>query len=388
MTHLYGLTDAEAKVAERAAAIAKDVAGPAAAQVDAQGRFPKEAIGALAAQGFLGLCLPASHGGQGQSTRVFAAVVEEIAQACGSTAMVYVMHVSAAQSIAASTTLADKDALLREIAGGKHLSTLAWSERGSRSQFWLPMSKLEPDGDGFKTTARKSWVTAAGSADSYVSSAQMPGAKSPMESVVYLLRRKAAGVRVPAAFDGLGLRGNDSAPVDLESVRLRKGDFLGDSGGGFNVMLGALVPWFAAGTAAMAHGLCRAAVGATAAHLTAAGFESNGSKLRDLPNLRARLAEMSLRTEQSRALLGYALALLAKPDETVPLYFLQARLSGIQAALEVTDLAMKTCGGAAFSKHLPIERLFRDARAGWVMAPTADHLLEFIGRALTGLPLV
>jgi len=53
----------------------------------------------------------------------------------------------------------------------------------------------------------------------------------------------------------------------------------------------------------------------------------------------------------------------------------------------VTDLAMKTCGGAAFSKHLPVERLFRDARAGWVMAPTVDHLQDFIGKALTGLPL-
>jgi alkylation response protein AidB-like acyl-CoA dehydrogenase len=250
------------------------------------------------------------------------------------------------------------------------------------------MSRLEPDGDGFKTSARKSWVTAAGNADSFVSSAQIPGAKSPMESVVYLLRRKTSGVRIPSAFDGLGLRGNDSAPVELEAVRLRKGDLLGDAGGGFNVMLGALVPWFAAGTAAMANGLCRAAVGATSGHLQGAGFDTNGSKLRDLPNLRARLAEMSLRTEQSRALLGYALALLAKPNDLLPLYFLHARLSGIQAALEVTDLAMKTCGGAAFSKHLPVERLFRDARAGWVMAPTADHLLEFVGRALTGLPLV
>jgi alkylation response protein AidB-like acyl-CoA dehydrogenase len=70
-----------------------------------------------------------------------------------------------------------------------------------------------------------------------------------------------------------------------------------------------------------------------------------------------------------------------------PLFVLQTRLASIDAALEVTDLAMKACGGAAFSRHLPVERLFRDARAGWVMAPTADHLREFIGRSLTGLPL-
>jgi alkylation response protein AidB-like acyl-CoA dehydrogenase len=66
---------------------------------------------------------------------------------------------------------------------------------------------------------------------------------------------------------------------------------------------------------------------------------------------------------------------------------LLTRLASVEAAVDVTDLAMKACGGAAFSKQLPLERVFRDARAGWVMAPTVDHLDDFIGKALTGLPL-
>jgi alkylation response protein AidB-like acyl-CoA dehydrogenase len=153
-------------------------------------------------------------------------------------------------------------------------------------------------------------------------------------------------------------------------------------------MLQVVLPWFAIGTAAMAHGLCRAAIGATTAHLSGAGFEFNGSKLRDLPNLRSRLAQMMVRTEQSRALLGYTIGLMEKPIDATPLYVLQSRLSAIQAAVDVTDLAMKTCGGAAFSSHLGVERMFRDARAGWVMAPTVDHLEDLVGKALTGLPLL
>ena len=74
-------------------------------------------------------------------------------------------------------------------------------------------------------------------------------------------------------------------------------------------------------------------------------------------------------------------------SETAPLYVLEARLTSLEAAVDVTDLAMKTCGGAAFSRQLGIERLFRDARAGWVMAPTVDQLNDFVGRVLTGLPL-
>ena len=96
---------------------------------------------------------------------------------------------------------------------------------------------------------------------------------------------------------------------------------------------------------------------------------------------------MSARTEQARALLGTALDRIESGAADAPLYVLQARLASLQAAVDVTDLAMKTCGGAAFSKHLGVERVFRDARAGWVMAPTVDHLQDFVGRALTGLPL-
>jgi alkylation response protein AidB-like acyl-CoA dehydrogenase len=387
MPHVYGIDGETARLAERAAEITRSTAARNASEVDQQARFPAESVSALGREGLLGLCVDPAFGGQGQGPRAFAAVVEEIAQGCGSTAMVYVMHVSAAQAIASSETLADRDALLRDIATGKHLTTLALSEKGSRSQFWAPVSKIVASNGGFRTSAAKSWVTAASHVDSYVSSGQQPGAASPLESTLYLARRGAPGLKVAGRFDGLGLRGNESAPVSLEDMKVTSADLITAQGQGAKAMLEVILPWFALGTAAMANGLCRAAVGATAAHLSGAGFEHTGEKLRDLPGLRARLAQMSVRTEQSRALLGYTLGEVERPSPTTPLFVLQSRLAAIEAAVDVTDLAMKACGGAAFSKHLPLERLFRDARAGWVMAPTVDHLQDFIGRALTGLPL-
>ena len=382
MMHPYGVEPSDPSVSA-ATSIAKEIAGPAAADVDVRGRFPKESLDALRAKGLMGLTVPAELGGKGLGPRAFCAVVEELAKACASTAMVYVMHVSATAAVAASKTLAARAAVLKEIAAGRHLTTLAFSEKGSRSIFWIPVSKLE----GGRTSARKSWVTSASAADSYVSCAGLPNAKSPLESVLYLVKREAAGVKVAGTFEGLGLRGNDSAPVDLEGVAVPAEALLCAPGEGIGAMLQVVLPWFAIGTAAMANGVSAAAVAATAAHLSGAGFEFNGSKLRDLPNLRARLADMSVRTEQSRALLGYTLGLMEKPGDATPLYVLQSRLAAIRAAVDVTDLAMKTCGGAAFSKQLPIDRLFRDARAGWVMAPTADHLEDLVGKALTGLPL-
>jgi len=387
MVHAYGLSPSAQENVDAASTIAKEVLSQHAADVDVRGRFPAEGMKALADAGLYGLCITKEANGKGESMRAFAGVVEELAGACASTAMIYVMHVSAAQAIAASAILGERDSVLKEIAAGKHLTTLAFSESGSRSQFWIPISKLEERNGHYVTSASKSWVTAAGHADSYVSTAQKPNAASPLESTVYLVRTKADGVRVTSAFNGLGLRGNDSAPVSLDQITVQKTDLISAPGEGPKVILEVVLPWFAIGTAAMANGICRAALQRTTEHLVSTGFEHDGSKLRDLPNLRARLAEMSVRTEQSRSLLGQTLDQIDSPSEVTPLFVLQSRLAALQAAVDVTDLAMKACGGAAFSRHLGIERLFRDARAGWVMAPTVDHLNDFIGRALTGLPL-
>jgi alkylation response protein AidB-like acyl-CoA dehydrogenase len=388
MPHVYRLDPKTTSFLARVEACTREIVAPRAAEVDDGRTFPEAQLGALAKTGLLGVSIPTELGGLGLGPRAFVAAIESVAGACASTAMIAVMHVAATQAIVGSTTLSGRDALLAQIASGKHLTTLAFSERGSRSQFWAPVSRLRADGDRCLIDAEKSWVTSARHAASYVALAQAPDAKSPAESTLFLVRTGASSTAVaPTGFDGLGLRGNDSAPVRFSGHPIAAGDLLCEQGKSEALVMGAVLPWFAIGTAAMAAGLARAATSATRDHLAAAGFEHTGQKLRDLPNLRARLAQMSVRTEATRALIGHALDHLEDPSDIAPLFVLQARLSALETATEVTDLAMKTCGGAAFSRHLPVERLFRDARAGWVMAPTVDHLQDFVGRALTGLPL-
>jgi alkylation response protein AidB-like acyl-CoA dehydrogenase len=385
---MYGLSATEQGFVRAAAEIATNVLAPDAPEIDRAAVFPEQGLAALAEAGFFGLCLPEALGGKGQPRRVYCAVVEELAAACASTAMIYVMHGTASQVIAAAPPSPERQEILREIARGRHLTTIAFSERGSRSQFWAPVSQLEERSSGYAINAFKSWITSANHADSYVAAAQIPGASGPFEAVLYLARRAAPGVRVAGGFDGLGLRGNDSAPVIFDGLSVTSGDFLSPLGEGTQMLLRVPFPWFNIGTAAMAVGLCRTATQATAAHLSGTGFEHTGEKLRDLPVLRARLGQMSCRTEQARALLAHTVRVMEAPDDSLTLFILQSRLAALEAAIDVTDLAMKTCGGAAFSRHLPLERLFRDARAGWVMAPTVDHLAEFAGRFLTGMPLL
>src|SRR6476659_4394787 len=155
---------------EAAVSNAKDVAdrvlAPAARQNDKEGRFSSEAIKAFGTAVLLGLMLPTDIGGSALGPRTFAAIVSALAEADASVAMVYLMHVCATATIAAARNGAAVATTLQEIAAGRHLSTLAFSEAGSRSHFWAPVSRAHRNGDGVTISAKKSWVTSAGHAQS------------------------------------------------------------------------------------------------------------------------------------------------------------------------------------------------------------------------------
>jgi alkylation response protein AidB-like acyl-CoA dehydrogenase len=97
---------------------------------------------------------------------------------------------------------------------------------------------------------------------------------------------------------------------------------------------------------------------------------------------------MRLTTDTTRAFLADTLAALGEGSPDAVLRVLESKALAAESAIDVTDLAMKVCGGAAFRKEVGIERRFRDARAARVMAPTTDALLDFVGRAISGMPLL
>src|SRR5262249_27508537 len=274
------------------------------------------------------------------------------------------------------------------ISAGKHLTTLAFSEAGSRSHFWAPVSRAKRNGSNVQLTAKKSFVTSAGHAQSYVVSALAPEGKGPTDSTLYLVASATPGLSVASSWDGLGMRGNASAPMTLEDCGLAPGFQLTDDGAGFKAMLEVVLPLFNLGTSAVAPGLFRAAVAGTAAHLKSARFEHLGQTLGEsLPTLRAQLATMQIETDGLAARIDDLVDHLERPRETTMLRVLESKAAAGDVAIAVTSAAMRVCGGAACSRHLAIERLFRDAHAGAVMAPTGDVLRDFIGKAVLGIPL-
>ena len=370
--------------------VASSVLAPSAGANDTAGRFSTEAIQALGESGLLGLLLPADLGGAGLGPRTFAAVTATLAEADASVAMVYVMHILATASISAARPNAAEAMrpILQDIAAGHHLSTLAFSEAGSRSHFWAPISRAQRNGDGVHISAKKSFVTSAGQVQSYVVSALAPEGAGPTDSTLYLVVAGTRGLSVAGPWDGLGLRANASSPIALNDCHVPADFQLTDDGAGFPAMLNVVLPMFNLGTAAVALGLCRAAVSGTTAHLSNAKFEHLGQSLGEsLPTLRAQLATMQIETDGLSARIDDLVDHLETPRETTMLRVLESKAAAGEVAINVTSTAMRVCGGAAFSKQLSLERLFRDAHAGAVMAPTGDVLREFIGKSLLGLPL-
>lgn len=374
----------------KAREIGSRVLAPAAAENDKMGRFSTQAVESLGESGLLGILLPADIGGSGLGPRAFAGVTAALAEADASVAMIYVMHVlgSAVISAARPSAAPSLAPILREIAAGRHLSTLAFSEAGSRSHFWAPISRARRNHDGVRISARKSWVTSAGHAQSYVVSSLAPEGTGPTDSTLYLLGVDAPGLSVAGRWDGLGLRANASAPIELNDCEVSPDFQLTEDGAGFPALLNVVLPLFSLGAAAVGLGLCRAAVAGTTSHLKNAKFEHLGQSLGEsLPTLRAQLAAMQIETDGLSTRIDDLVEHLERPRETTMLRVLETKAAAGDAAISVTSAAMHACGGAAFSKHLSIERLFRDAHAGAVMAPTSDVLREFIARSLLGMPL-
>ena len=361
----------------------REIIAPQAAQIDEQARYPRAALDALAAAGLLGLISASEVGGRGKGLAEAVQVIERIAQDCPCTAMVLTMHYC---GVALIEPFADEQ-VRREIAAGRHITTLAVSEAGSRSHIWAPTGTATAAEDVIHLNALKSMITSAGEADSYV---WISRATQGEGNTLWLVDSRLPGLTIPGRFNGMGLRGNASSPIEARDVGVPRARMLGADGEGEAVRGRHLMPFFPTLIATTSIGLMQGALRRAVAHVAGTRFAESGSSLADLPTIRAYLARAQLRLEQARLLRDDTVAAVqadgvqtmqaARPDARTRL--LQTKAAAAEAALEVTDIAMRVCGGAAFRKELGIERLFRDARAASVMAPTTDVIYDMLGKAM------
>ncbi len=265
--------------------------------------------------------------------------MRELGAVCGSTAMIVTMHYAA---VAALTAAGDKDTLT-SIAAGGHLSTLAFSETGSRSHFWAPLSTatLDGDGGGVRLDAAKSWVTSAGHADSYVwSSKPLAAEAGPM--TLWLVPALADGLTVAGRFDGLGLRGNSSAPMtadgrDRAAVgRARHRRRRARPG------LAAVLPLFLICSAAMSAGLMRRLAEETAVHLTETRLDHLGVSLAQQAGPRSQLARLRIEADRTWALVTETISAVESGRADAQLLVLEVKAAAGEAAADAADLALRS----------------------------------------------
>lgn len=365
--------------AEAVAAVAREHA----IAVDVGAVFPAATLDAARKAGLFGLLSKPEVGGHGLPLRAAGHVVERIARECGSSAMVLTMHYSGTAVLEAHGDRSVRS----DAASGRHLSTLAFSEAGSRSHFWAPTSSARQAGAEVVLDAKKSWITSANAATAYVWSSRPTAGNEA--STLWLVPRHAPGLQVAGPFDGIGLRGNDSAAVAADGVRIPVGNRLGADGAGFGIMMGTVLPTFAMLIAAGSLGLAESLVQKAAAHAGGTRYAHLPSQnaLADLPTIRAYVARMRIDVDMAKALWQDTFTALEEGRADAGLRVLETKAAAAEAACRVGDTAMRVCGGMAFRKEVGVERLFRDTRAAMVMAPTSDQLFDFVGKAVCGMPL-
>jgi alkylation response protein AidB-like acyl-CoA dehydrogenase len=377
------LTTEQQTLQATATKLADDVFGPSAGATDRERRFPADNLKALGEAGLLGLLVPAAYGGRGGSLSDLAIVEMELGRGCASTAMCFLMHCCGTALIASKATATQGQAWLRPAASGASLATLAFSERGTGAHFYAPELSVQRQDGGLRLSGRKSFITNGGHADFYPVLVNAPDG-SGLD--IYVLTRDMAGVSFEGEWDGVGMAGNSSINGVFTNVQIPETNRLGAQGDGRDLVFSVVAPTFLAGLAAVNVGISQAALDAAAEHAKTRKY-ATGQALADVPTIQEKLANMSIATESSRQLVLAAAAAADAGEATALPLLIEAKVGATDAAQFVTDTAMQVGGGLAYSRALPLERHWRDARAGSVMAPTNEVLREWLGKLLTGLPL-
>lgn len=368
---------------EMAKGLAQTYLKPGAQEIDAQRRFPAEGLQAIARAELSGLLVPEQFGGRGASLTDLVLVCEQLGWACASTAMCFLMHCCGCAVMAARASNEQGERWLRPAARGEAIATLAFSERGSGAHFYQPEITAERRNGSFRLSGRKGFVTSGGKAHLYpvlVNASGEPGLD------ILLVTPDLNGVKFEGRWEGLGMAGNSSIVMALDDVEVPAQNMIGQEGDGQALVFGVVAPTFLTGLAAVNIGIAQAALDAAVEHAKSRRYPS-GQTLAEVTAIQMYIADMSLSVLQARQLTLEAARSADAGEEGAFLLIMQAKVAATECAQTVTNIAMQVGGGQAYGRRLSIERHWRDARAGAIMAPTNDVLKEWAGRALTGLPL-
>ncbi len=376
------------QVLAKARRLAKGVVAQEAIPSDEDAVWPEQSFRAAQAAGLAGLVVPVQSGGLGLGLEALLKVCQVFGHQSASFAISYGMHCVGTAVIAAKATPAHQD-ILRQIAAGRHITTLSLSEPGSGAHFYYPSTTATETATGYILSGTKSFVTNGGHADSYVMSTVAPRESGePGLFSCFLVPASTPGLRWGEPYRGFGMRGNSARTVHLEDAPAPSEALLGEHGDELWYVFNVIAPYFLTAMAGTYLGIAERALHEAIGHLQGREYHHDGSRLSENAVLQHRIGTLWANVARTRQLAQWAAreADRGGPDALPALCSAKAEVA--DCAVDVTNDVMTLMGGQTYRDGSLLPRLLRDARAAHVMAPTTDILRTWTGRALLHLPLL
>src|ERR1700730_7618053 len=392
----FRLSDEQASIIARARELGQTVFAGRAAAYDRDATFPTENYRDLHRAGLLGIAIPKKHGGLGVGYQTYALAAAEIGRYCGARALTWNMHVCSTLWSGPLAADLDMDAATRaeherrraihyrRIIDDGAIYSQPFSGGGAAAAGGVAFgTEAKPVKGGWIVNGKKIFASLSGHADYYgvLCTEMAEGAGASRRNTLYLaLPAKAEGLSVVGDWDPLGMRGTVSRTLLFKDVFVAEDAALMPRGVYFQAamrwphMFLTLSPTYM--------GLAQAAYDFTVRYLRGEVPGTPPVKRRMYPTKQIAVAQMQIKLEQIKAIWFQAVTeARANPTKEQVLRAYAAQYSTMEGANEIATLAIRTCGGQAMLKSLPLERIYRDSRCGSLMLPwTAELCLDRIGR--------
>ncbi|MGC1240724.1 MAG: acyl-CoA dehydrogenase family protein [Chryseosolibacter sp.] len=374
----------------RADEIAKTVVKTERIAADKNATWVKESMDVLKNEKITALLVPKDSGGLGHGLYALARVCETLGAAYSSVGLCFGMHCVGTAVIAAKATSWQRENYLEKIAAGRHLTTLALSEPGTGSHFYLPQTSLMPVSEHkFLINGGKTFVTNGGYADSYVvSTMAATDDANPEQFSCIVLDADTPGMEWGKEWDGLGMRGNSSRSLKLTNVMTADRQILGQQGDQLWYMFNVVAPYFLIAMSGTYLGIAQCAVQEARDILMKRVYSHNGTQLSQISFLQHRMGTLWARVERTRALIYHAAQLGDAGAPQALQSILAAKAEVASCCVDTVNDVMTIAGGIGYSGNSFLGMLLRDARASHVMAPTTDILYTWLGRSLLDQPIL
>ena len=380
------LTPEHEMIRQAAREFAQNEILPVAAKHDESGEFPSETIKAMGEMGFMGIEVPESYGGAGLDTLSYVLALEEICKADAAHGTIMSVNNSLfCHAVYNYGTEAQKNAFLRPVASGKAIGAYSLTEPMSGSDAATMRSRAVPQGDDYRLDGRKSWVTSAPVADFVLVFTMTEPEKGHNGITAFIIETDKPGFSRGRKEPKLGIRASATSEILFEGYVCPLSARLGEEGQGFKIALGVLDAG-RIGIAAQSLGIAEAAYEASLQY--ARDREAFGHKIGEFQGISFKLADMKTRIEASRLLIYQAALAKQRSKESGGRYTLEASMAKLfasETAMFCAHAAVQIFAGMGYSKELPIERYFRDAKITEIYEGTSEIQRLVISRMELGL---